>query len=375
MNLTNIFSSINPREVIKNLPDAVLVVDFDGKIIWSNNKAAVIFESNSNDLKGLYLNEIVANGMELAQKSFSRRNSIVTGAFTFAGKEFFIEMNAKKYIDQYFITIRDITAMTNVLKNAEKTGRLNKEKNTMLVKLSSEFKSPIQSVIGFSQAILDGLGGDITEKQSKYLKIINKNSNELLYFVDKFIEFSQAESSLFTINNQFFDITNLIQLIIKNNDKEIRSKGLAINIDHEELPQKTIYSDETALNIIIQNIIENSIKLTETGSITIKLEIADDETLEKCNLKMKPEINYYLKISISDTGMGLAKSEMEGLYEPYTQLANIQKKNIVRALSLGTAQTIVKKMMGHFEVSSEVMIGTTFTVILPLCNKIGDKNE
>ena len=95
MNITNLFSNINPREVIKNLPDAVFVIDSDGRIIWANYKAAVIFESNANDLKGLNFDEIVANGMQLADKSYSKRNSVVTGAFTIEGKEFFIEMNAR----------------------------------------------------------------------------------------------------------------------------------------------------------------------------------------------------------------------------------------------------------------------------------------
>lgn len=124
-------------------------------------------------------------------------------------------MNAKKYVEQYFITIRDITAMTNVLTIAERTGRLNKEKNVMFVKTSNEFKSPLQSIIGFSQALLDGLGGEINEKQNKYIKIINKNSTELLHFIDKFIEFAQAESSLFNYNNQPFDIVNTIQTVAK----------------------------------------------------------------------------------------------------------------------------------------------------------------
>ena len=86
--------------------------------------------------------------------------------------------------------------MTKVLANAEKTGKLNKDKNIMLTRLSHDFKSPLQSIIGFSNALLDGLGGQISEKQDKYVRIIKKNASELLYFIDKFFEFSKAESSL-----------------------------------------------------------------------------------------------------------------------------------------------------------------------------------
>jgi len=368
MNITNLFSSINPKEVIKNLPDAVLVVDSDGKIIWANDKASIIFETKVSDLKGLYFNEIVANGLELAEKSYSRRNAVVTGAFTIEGKEFFIEMNAKKYIDQFFVTIRDITAMTNVLANAEKTGRLNKEKNIMLTKLSNEIKSPIQSVIGFSQALLDGLGGEINDKQEKYVKIINKNSTELLYFMDKFLEFSQAESSLFNYDNQPFDLVNTIQTVVRNNEQKLSAKDIIVNYDFEDFNKKTVYTDENCLKIALQNIIDTSIKLTDVGSITIKVDHPSMEAVEKSGSKLvqNPKESSYIRISISDTGMGLAESEKEGLFEPYTQLDKAHKKTILRSLTLGTSQIIIRRLGGGINVKSDVMKGSTFTIILPV---------
>ena len=356
MNFTNLFSNINPKEVLQNLPDAVLVVDFDGRIVWVNHKAAVIFESNAGDLKGLSFDELVANGMEMAEKSYNKRNAVVTGAFTIEGKEFFIEMNTKKYVDQYFITVRDVTAMTNVLAIAERTGRLNKEKNLMLVRLSNEIKSPIQSIIGFSQALLDGLGGEITDKQNKYVKIINKNSTELLYFMDKFLEFSQAESSLFTCDIQPFDITNTIQSVVR------------INYDFDELLKKTIYNDENDIKIILQNVLETSIKLTDAGSISIKVDYPEPEIIEKSGVKhIKNAIaTSYIRITIADTGVGLAETELDGIFEPYTQLDKVHKKTIVRSLTLGTAYTMVKRMGGAIWMKSEVMKGSTFYIILPV---------
>lgn len=365
MKISTFFSSINPREVIKNLPDAVFVVDFDGRIVWANDKAAIIFESKTSDLKGLNIEDIVANGLELANKSYARRTSVITGAFTLDGKEFFVEMNAKKYIEQYFITIRDVTAMTNVLATAEKTGRLNKEKNLMLVKLSNEFKSPIQSIIGFSQALIDGLGGEINDKQEKYVKIINKNSSELLYFWDKFIEFAQAESSLFNNDEQTFDLINTIQTVVKNNEQAINFKNITVNFDIEENLKKTITANENAVKIIMQNVIENSIKLTETGSVTIKVSNPSIELLEQQDIKARNNTNSFIQISVTDTGMGLAETEIDGIFEPYTQLDKSRKKTIVRSLSLGTAYTIAKRIGGTVWVNSEVMKGSTFNIIIP----------
>lgn len=368
MNFINLFSNINPREVIKNLPDAVFVVDFDGRIVWANDKASVIFEGKTSYLKSLNFDEIVVNGLELAGKSCLKKTSVVTGAFTVDGKEFFAEMNVKRYLEQFFITIRDVTAMTNVLTIAEKTGRLNKEKNVMIAKLSNEFKSPIRSIIGFSQALLDGMGGDINEKQSKYVKIINKNSTELLYFIDKFLEFSQAESSLFACENKTFDLINTIQNVVKNNENALNAKNLTIEYDIEAFDKRIINNDENAVKLILENVLETSIKLTDAGTISFKLDYPEMDLVQDCGAKIGKNSNSfsYVRITISDTGMGLADSEIEGIFEPYTQLDVARRKTIVRSIALGTAYTMLKRMGGAIWVNSEVMKGTKFYIILPI---------
>lgn len=368
MNLMNLFNNIKPKEVLQYLPDAVFVVkEQSGEILWINEKAAHLFEITREDLDEINFNEIVDKGLELADKSSRKDVPIIGGALTKSG-EFFIELNATLLDDEYFITVRDVTAMTNVLANAEKTGRLNKDKNLMLSKLSHEFKSPVQSILGFSTALTDGLGGEINPKQQKYVKIINKNANELLYFMDKFFEFSNVESSLTNFTFSTFDIINLIQGIIKNNEIQLKTKNLSININDENLLNKTVYTDENALKTILQNIIELSINLTEVGSITIELNTPELEFVEKTGIKLIKGANdkSYIQISIIDNGVGLQENEKEGIFEPYTQVDKLNKKNIVRSFCLGTAKELVKHLNGSIWLATEVMKGTVFNVILPV---------
>lgn len=368
MNLMNLFNNIKPKEVLQYLPDAVFVVkEQSGEIIWINEKAAHLFEITREDLDEINFNDIVDKGLELADKSSRKDVPIIGGALTKSG-EFFIELNATLLDDEYFITVRDVTAMTNVLVNAEKTGRLNKDKNLMLSKLSHEFKSPVQSILGFSTALTDGLGGEINPKQQKYVKIINKNANELLYFMDKFFEFSNVESSLTNFTFSTFDIINLIQGVIKNNEIQLKTKNLSININDENLLNKTVYSDENALKTILQNIIELSINLTEVGSITIELNTPELEFVEKTGIKLIKGANdkSYIQISIIDNGVGLQENEKDGIFEPYTQMDKLNKKNIVRSFCLGTAKELVKHLNGSIWLATEVMKGTVFNVILPV---------
>ncbi len=368
MNFLNLFSGLNLKEIIQQLPDAVLVVNEEGRIIWANREAEFMFGIDMSEEVDYYLDDFVSNGTKLADQSASRRTPVIAGAITKDEKEFFIELNTSQLEDQFLITIRDVTAMTKVLANAEKTGQLNKDKNIMLTKLSHDFKSPLQSIIGFSTALIDGLGGDITEKQAKYVKIINKNASELLYFMEKFFEFSKAESSLVRFELKTFDIVNTVQEIIKSNESSISNKKIEITLDYEELANRPITTDESVIKTVLQNILEISNKLTEIGSINIKLSNPDLETIIKRGVKVinNAESTSYILISIKDTGMGLKETELEGLFEPYTQLEKSNRKNFVRTVSLGTAKTLINKLNGTIWVESEVMKGTTFNIVLPI---------
>ena len=358
---------LNLNKVIKNLPDTVLVVASDGRIVWVNEKATTTFEGGKRLIKSYYFEDLVDKGMEKIEKSISTRSPIIAGAFTpTTSREFFIELNAKKYHGSYIVTIRDITAMTNVLSNAEQTSQFNKEKNAMLVKLGNEIKSPINSIVGFSQALLDGMGGEINEKQDKYVRIINKNSNDLLTFMDKFIEFAYAESTLYEYDFQTFDVVNTIQNVIRNNEIATNAKGLAVNFDSEELPKRTIFSDEKTVKMILQNLFENSIKLTDTGAISFKVAYPDEDMLKGISMFENAKEGSLLMISISDTGIGLQETEMEGLFEPYSQLDKQNKKNFVRSISLGTANILAKRLKGIVWAESEVMKGTTFNLVIPI---------
>ena len=368
MNFTNLFSGINLKEILRNLPDAVVLLDNSGRILWTNREAEYLFNIDTSEEVDLYFDDFVNKGLELVNRSSDKHVPVIAGAATGENHEFFIELNASLMEDQFIVTIRDVTAMTKVLANAEKTGRLNKDKNLMLNKLTNDFKSPLQSIIGFSNALTDGLGGEIAEKQSKYVKIINKNATDLLYFMDKFFEFSKAESNLVKLDIKTFDVINKIQEIIRANENSINSKKLTINLEFEELASKTVTTDESVLKTVLQNILEVSLKLTEIGSITITLTNPDMENVIKRGVKVinQADSRAYLQISVKDTGMGLKEIELDGLFEPYSQLDKINKKNFIRSVMLGTVRTLLGRLNGTVWVETEIMKGTTFNIILPV---------
>ena len=287
-------------------------------------------------------------------------------------KEFFAEITAKYAEDLLIVSLRDVTqnykTVTSILVEHESSKKINKDKNAFLVKLSNELKSPVHSIIGFSQAMVDGLGGEMSEKQEKYIKIINKNSNELLYLMDKILELSKTESSLFEYDYQVFDGINTVQTILKGFEEQVNEKSLSLTFECIDIVKRTIFSDEGALKVILQNIMETSIKSTDVGTITVKAYHPELDFVAQQGVKVPETANdkSYLMLTIADTGAGIIEGDLGVLFEPYSQLDRPNKKHIVKSIALASVKNLVKHLKGTIWVESEPMQGTTYNVILPI---------
>ena len=191
MDFKKILFKTNSIDVEKSLPDALIFVNKDGKIQWVNDIAAEIFETSKMHLMTSDISDFIENAVNLIQNAISLNKTVITKLIE---KETYYDMTAREIPDGYVLDFRDAVSSVNPQENNDDEAIINRDKNNFLLKLSNDLKSPIQSIVGFSQAMSDGLGGSLSEQQDKYIKIINKNSTELMYFVGKLLELSQTES-------------------------------------------------------------------------------------------------------------------------------------------------------------------------------------
>lgn len=367
--VSKLWWTLSAFNTINNLPDAVIYIDSEGNIKHFNKKAREVFglrnyncESEDSNIN---INDLIKDGTTVLKASLAAARPALATA-TIPGREFYVEINASKKGKGLCVSIRDLTKLTNEIFNDEKTIKFNNEKNAMLVKLEGDIKSPITSISGFSQGLLDGLGGVLTEKQAKYVKIINSNSEELYHFMDKLLEFSYAESSLYQPDMHNFDIVEVFKTINSDFQKVIEEKKLAFDLNYDNIEKRNVYTDLTAIKKIYRNILEVALPMTETGYVLIKLSHPDEITCMKYKLeipanKQKP----YLHISIRDTGAGISEDDMKYICEPYAQLEK-GKKNFLRALKLGSASILTKRANGIINITSEIMKGTKYDIILPI---------
>lgn len=368
----NFLSKAKDIDILASLPDGVILIDNDGKIEWVNDKAPSLLNIAKNEISKLNINQIIESALDLAKQAACNSSPVVGRVKNTSEKECYVEMTAKNVENFYVVCFRDVTqsykTVTNILSDYESSKKISKDKNVFLIKIANELKSPIHSAMGFSQAMIDGLGGKMSEKQEKYIKIINKNSIETLYFLDKIFELSKTESNLFEHDFQVFDIINSVQIMLKGHESAIRNKNLILNFDAEELEKKTIFSDENSFKVIFQNIMETSVNLTDVGSISVKLQHPSMEILSALGLVEGEEVNEksYLMLSVSDTGAGISESDLGVIFEPYAQLDRSNKKNIVRSIALASAKNLVTYLKGAIWVKSEPMQGSTYNVVIPI---------
>jgi len=360
MDIKKILFRTNSIDVEKALPDAVVFTNKDGKIQWVNDKAAEIFETSKMHLLTSNIADFIENALNLSASAILTDKPVIT---KLTQKEIYFDMTAKEIEEGYVMSFRDSTpeVHSSNLQTDNEDNDVNRDKNTFLLKLSNDIKSPLQSIVGFSQAMADGLGGKMSEQQEKYINIIKKNSSELMYFINKLMEFSQTESVLKQPEMKIFDVISMINSVVRYNEQLYKGKDLRWNVTLEEGFKNTVVTDEEVLKTILQNVFEVILKSVELGEIVINLSTPQEEFLKTKNLFG----DNFIMISVSSSSLLLSENDLEHMFDPYKIVDTSNKKNILRAMTLACVKNLVQDLNGIVWVESQILKNTSFNIIIP----------
>ena len=357
MDIKKILFGTNSIDVETALPDALILCGKDGKIQWVNDVAAEIFETSKMHLLTSNISDFIENPMNLISSSVIMHKPVIT---KFVDKEIYFDMTVKEIAEGYVLDFRD-AVQNSAIAQDDKTEEINREKNNFLLKLANDLKSPIQSIVGFSQAMADGLGGEMSEQQEKYIRIINKNSSELMYFVGKLLELSQTESALKEPDKKTLDVLALVNSVVRFNEQLYKGKEVKISIKPEEDFKKTISTDEEILKNILQDVLEIILKSVDMGEVAITLSNPNDEFISSKNLAPAQ----YTMISLSTSALLLSENDLECMFDPYTILDSTNRKNVLRAMVLASVKNLVQSLNGIVWVESQILKNTSFNIIIP----------
>lgn len=376
MNILNfLFGKKNKNTESITYPDAVLTVSATGEILYANDNLLELMQLSCEELEHLELLDLFDGGLNLVKELSKTHSSTVVKGKRPENTELFLDIKATKYYEgeeKITIALRDVThnqkMLNKLLFEHEYLTKLSKNQNSFLARIYNELISPIHSIDGFSQAILEGLGGEVNEKQAKYLNIISKNSKQLLELVTSVVEYSKLESGMFEYSFKNTDVVTLLTNIFNEYKPKADEKKIILNFDLNALGKRTIYTDENVLKQAISLLIENSISSTDSGSIQLIVNHPEKEELESLGFeKLLDTDKTYLKVIVSDTGSGITTGDIDTIFDPYANIERFAaKKAIPKCLDFGIIKNLVRLMKGKIWATSENMNGSTFTFIIPI---------
>ncbi len=262
------------------------------------------------------------------------------------------------------VVSRDITAQ--VQKQREQTQALqdalmqaqhaNQAKTTFLSNMSHDIRTPMNAIIGFATIAASHM--DRTDQVRDCLQKILSSSNHLLGLINDILDMSRIESGKLQIHNQECNIPELMHNLVNIIQPQVKSKQLEMFIDTFEVANEDVIADPLKLNQIFINLMGNAVKYTPAGG-TVTFRITQHTTF-------KHGWGDFVFI-IKDNGIGMSKEFVEHIFEPFERESTATRSNIQGAgLGMAITKNIVDMMGGEITVESQVGVGSTFTVKLPL---------
>lgn len=369
--LSFLFNNKKPKPDLDMLPDAVLVVAPNGEITDYNEKASKIFTSET--IVNLELLDLFDGGYNMVC-DLVKTGAVAVVRSRINEDEQFFEISAARFGEKgdIIVGVRDVSGNQKMLNKLifehEYVNKVTKEKNSFLSKIAGELTSPLHSINGFSQALLEGLGGEISEKQEKYLRIINKNSAQLLDLISKIVDYSKVESGIYDYEFKNFDFVDLITKIFNDYRTKAEEKGLVLTVDLNNLLKRNCFNDENLIKTALSLLLDNAIASTQNGAVKIEASSPDLEFLEIAGFPIAESANdkSYLMIKITDSGTGLVENEKDTIFNPYIDVEKaIARKSLTRNVAMGLVYNLIRLAKGKIWVETESLKGTSYTFVVP----------
>jgi PAS domain S-box-containing protein len=348
------------KDVVEDGSDVIFVVDFDLNILYHNPSLRQTV--GYNDLVGQNFLEYIhpRNKQQIKEafeicKSHPYNSNIefkfLGGDDTYKYLEFnSINLKFKDGIEGIILDCRDVSERK---KDQEALISAQKAKEQFLANMSHEIRTPINGIVGMVNLLLES---STTKEQSKHLNAIKHSADNLKVIINDILDFSVIESGKLSFEKIGFDVVYQAKSVIDSLAIQAEEKGLNIELKAEKGMKKlVVLGDPVRLNQILINLINNSIKFTHEGGITVEI---------NCAKVLDEKVNVTFKVI--DTGIGIEKNKVKTIFDTFKQAdESITRKFGGTGLGLTISKQLVELQHGKISVESTVGIGTTFSFVVP----------
>jgi two-component system, OmpR family, phosphate regulon sensor histidine kinase PhoR len=322
--------------IISSLQEGILVLDKEERVLIANESLKAIIDKNLE--KGNLYWEILREPRlnELIKKvKHDRRNS--TEEIELNNKTFLCSATFLQYKEEITIVFHDITEIK----------KLQKIKTDFVLNVSHELRTPLTSIKGFIETMETGV---LDAENRHYVEIIKRNTDRLINIISDLLSLSEMEEKGAKLQLETVDLKSIIEQVLVVFEQQIQSKGFFVHLSIDpDLPP--VQGDPFKLEQVFINLIDNAIKYTEKGGITIEIKAQDKRTV----------------VTVQDTGAGIPQEHLSRIFERFYVVDKSRSKKLGgTGLGLSIVKHIILLHSGTIKAESMSGSGTTFIITLPV---------
>lgn len=243
----------------------------------------------------------------------------------------------------------------------------SRAKSEFLANMSHELRTPLNAVLGFTQLMACDLS--LTQTQQEHVRIINRSGAHLLKLINDVLEMSKIEAGRIALDVDRFNLHHLLHNLEDMLRLRAETKGLQLLFACSDSVPQDVITDEGKLQQVLLNLLGNSIKFTQQGSVTLRVYSSDEPqtTNSLASASTFPQSQtMLLHFEVEDTGAGIAPNEQQKLFKPFEQTRAGLSASEGTGLGLAISQKFVHLMGGEITVTSELNQGSTFAFAIPV---------